>query len=323
LSVEATTPRVSVVMANYNYGGYLAAAIESVLAQTVRDWELIVVDDGSTDDSLAVVEPYTADPRVRVLRVDHLGQPGAKNAGIAAACGDVIAFLDADDLWHPEKLGRQLALLESDADVGVVYSRRTLIDESGRDLPYAQPGLHRGDVLSTMFRNNFVCFSSAVVRRQVFEHVGLFDTNIDLAIDYDLWLRVARHYHFDYVDEPLVKYRVGHGNLSRRVGERLKTALLLMRRFLHGYGGEAHVDPDAVRRSLAETYCNMGFALRPYLSLQSATWFARALAQWPGSRPAWRGLVSCAIPPGLRRALRRGGNWDAAYCSPENDPRNV
>ena len=310
-------------MANYNYGRYLAAAIESVLAQTVRDWELFVVDDGSTDDSLAVVDPYTADSRVRVVCVNHLGQPGAKNAGIAAARGEFIAFLDADDLWHPEKLHRQLALLADDANVGVVYSRRTLIDENGRDLPYAQPVLHRGDVLSVMFRNNFVCFSSAVVPRQVFEHVGLFDPNIDLAIDYDLWLRAASHYHFDYVDAPLVKYRVGHGNLSRRVGERLKTALLLMRRFLHGYDGAGRIERDAMRQSLAETYCNLGFALRPYTALRSGKWFMRALGQVPGYRPAWRGLLSGAFPPAVRRMLRRGRNWDAVYSSPENDPRNV
>src|SRR5262249_38289893 len=113
LSDEATNPRVSVVIANYNYGRYLAAAVESVIAQTFHNWELIVVDDGSTDASLAVVEPHTADSRVHVLRVNHLGQPGAKNAGITAARGEIIAFLDADDLWHPQKLEQQLALMES------------------------------------------------------------------------------------------------------------------------------------------------------------------------------------------------------------------
>jgi len=317
------TPHVSVVMANYNYGRYLAAAVESVQAQTFRDWELIVVDDGSTDNSLKIIEPFTVDPRIRLLSVNHLGQPGAKNAGIDEALGAFIAFLDADDLWHPEKLRRQLAIFDVNPDVGVVYSRRTVIDENGVSAPYSQPVLYRGNVLSKIFRNNFVCFSSAVVRRIVFEHVGLFDPGIDLAIDYDLWLRAAGHYHFDFVDEPLVQYRVGHGNLSRRVGERLKTALLLMRRFLHGYDGVHHVERQAMRQSLAETFCNMGFALRPYAATQSSTWFLRALARAPRHLPAWRGLLSAAIPARARSFLRQGQNWDAVYRSPDNDPRNV
>ncbi|MFL5341937.1 MAG: hypothetical protein ACJ8F7_17460, partial [Gemmataceae bacterium] len=162
---------------------------------------------------------------------------------------------------------------------------------------------------------NFVCFSSAVVRRVVLEHVGGFDSKIDLAVDYDLWLRVAGHYRFDYVDDPLVKYRMGHGNLSQRVGERLKTALLLMNRFVNDYGG--NVDPAVVRRSLAETYCNLGLALRPYAPLRSGRWFLRAIGEMPRYRPAWRGLVGGCVPARFR------GKWEQAYRSPANDPRNI
>ena len=266
-------PRVSVVMANYNYARYLRAAIDSVLAQTMGDLELIVVDDGSTDGSRLIIESYHSDPRVRFRPVEHLGQPGAKNAGIEWARGPLVAFLDADDVWHSEKLAKQIALFDRDPALGVVYSRRTLIDEAGGELPCTQLPLHRGEVLATMFRDNFVCFSSAVVRRLVFEHLGGFDPISDLAIDYDLWLRVAVHYRFDYVDEPLVRYRCGHGNLSRRVGERLKTALLMMRRFLAR--GRHQLPAAAVRHSLAETYCHFGLALRPYSPRASLRWFVR------------------------------------------------
>ena len=316
-------PLVSVVMANYNYGRYLAAAVQSVLAQTLRDLELIVVDDGSTDDSLHVLEPFRRDPRLRVVCVEHLGQPRAKNAGIAEATAPYIAFLDADDIWHPEKLKLQLPLFEGRPKVGVVYSRRTLIDESGRELAYHQPKLFHGDILSNIFQNNFVCFSSVVVRRAVFEHIGVFDPSLNLAIDYDLWLRVAGHYHFDFVDRPLVQYRVGHGNLSRRAGERLKTALLIMRRYLHEHGGRERIEPALQRRSLAETYCNLALALRPYQRLQSGQWFLRALAQHPGYRPAWRGLAGLCLPARVRSMLRRGHDWEKVYRCPENDPRNT
>src|SRR5439155_16021116 len=110
--------------------------------------------------------------------------------------GDLIAFLDADDAWIPDKLEQQVQLFQANARTGVVYSRRILIDETGRELPYAQPQLHRGKIVSEMFGANFVCFSSAMVRRRVLDHVGAFDPRIDLAIDYELWLRAARHYEF-------------------------------------------------------------------------------------------------------------------------------
>src|SRR5262249_8777408 len=275
-------PRVSVVMANYNYARYLRAAIDSVLNQTLTDLELIVVDDGSTDGSREIIESYLGDARVRFRPVDHLGQPGAKNAGIERAGGPLVAFLDADDVWHPEKLEKQVALFEHEPTLGVVYSRRTLIDEVGREQPYRQPPLYRGNVLEHIFRDNFVCFSSVVVRRLVFEHVGLFDERSDLAIDYDLWLRVAAHYRFDYVDEPLVQYRCGHGNLSRRVGERLKTALLMMRRFLSR--GRHQLPAASIARALAETCCHFGIALRPFDRVASSTWFARSLRHDPRHR---------------------------------------
>src|SRR5262245_43125115 len=128
-------PRVSVVMANFNYARYLRAAIDSVLNQTLRDLELIVVDDGSTDDSRSIIESYLADSRVRFAPVNHLGQPGAKNTGIELARAPLIAFLDADDIWHLDKLEKQVALFDRDSTLGVVYSRRVLIDEKDNELP--------------------------------------------------------------------------------------------------------------------------------------------------------------------------------------------
>ena len=320
------TPRVGIVMANYNYARYLAMAIESVLAQTFADFELVVVDDGSTDHSLTIIEKYLHDPRVRCVRANHLGQPRAKNLGIAETRSPFVAFLDADDAWLPTKLEKQLALFDADPKVGVVHCRRNLIDEAGQPLPYAQPAMPRGDVMASIFRNNFVCFSAAMVRRGVFEHLGQFDPTVDLAIDYDMWLRVAGHYHFDFVDEVLVHYRVGHGNLSKRVGERLKTAMLMMDRFLDTRDGANRIDRQATNRSRAETYCNMAWALRPYAPLQSGRWFAKAIAAMPGYRPAWKGLAGVCLPTGLRRLARAamgGTEWDRVYRTPENDPRNA
>src|SRR5262245_37218096 len=195
------TPTVSIVIATRNYGRYLAGALQSVLDQTWHDLEVIVIDDGSTDDTPEVIRPFLVDPRVRTQQTDGLGQSRAKNLGIQLSRAPFIAFLDGDDEWLPTKLERQLPLFENRA-VGVVYSRRTLMDEGGRELPTPNGTFARGRVYDDLLAQNFVCFSSVVVRRQVFESVGMFDPDLPLSIDYDLWLRVAGHYEFDFVNEP-------------------------------------------------------------------------------------------------------------------------
>jgi glycosyltransferase involved in cell wall biosynthesis len=307
------TPGVSVVIATYNYGRYLAEALESVLGQTVDDLEAIVVDDGSTDDTGAVVAPYLNDPCVRYHRTDHVGQPAAKNIGIRLARARLVAFLDADDLWLPAKLEKQLALLKANPTLGVVYCRRSLVDESGRPLEYEQPSLFRGRVLEAMFRNNFVCFSSAVVHRRVFKHLGLFDESLPLAIDYEFWLRAASWYAFDYVDEPLVRYRTGHASLSRRTEERLKVAHGIMHRFRGTEEGRRLLELATVREATAETCYHIALASRSRSRLAALPWYIRCLAMSPRYGLAWQGLASLPLPETVRRwarmALGRPADW--------------
>jgi glycosyltransferase involved in cell wall biosynthesis len=293
-----------VVIATYNYGRYLAGAIDSVLTQTYQDYEIIVVDDGSYDHTREVIKPFLADRRIEYCVTDHVGQPRAKNAGIRLARGPLIAILDADDIWLPSKLERQVALFDADAQLGVAYTRRLLIDEEGRHLPYTQPPLHRGDVLDAIFRDNFICHSSVLVRSEVFDRVGLFDESIPMAIDYDLWLRVALHFRFDYVDEPLVKYRTGHANLSQREEERLGIARQIMRRFLDEYGGRERVAPAVVRQSWAETYFHTGYHAQRRSRLAAIPWYLRAIAQSPSHGDPWRGLISIALPRAVYSYLR-------------------
>jgi glycosyltransferase involved in cell wall biosynthesis len=307
------TPAVSVVVATFNYGRFLSTALDSALGQTFGDLEVIVIDDGSTDATEAVVAPYLSDSRLRYERTEHLGQPAAKNVGIGLARAPLLAFLDADDVWLPTKLEQQIQLFEADTALGVAYSRRLLIDEWGRDLEYEQPVLHRGNVLEQLFRDNFVCFSSSVIRRQVFEQVGLFDTTLALAIDYDLWLRVALRYPFDFIDEPLVKYRTGHASLSRRTEERLTTVNRIIARFLDEYGGREELPPAVVRRARAETYYHMALEQRGRSRLAALPWLVRCLMLSPGYVLAWKGLATLPMPESWRRRLRialgRPADW--------------
>jgi Glycosyltransferases, probably involved in cell wall biogenesis len=294
-------PSVSVIIATYNYGQYLAEALDSVLAQTYHDYEIVVVDDGSTDNTADVLLPYLSKPNVRYQRTDHVGQPAAKNIGIRQARGKYIAFLDADDRWLPQKLEKQIARFEADAEVGLVFTRRYWIDEHGSRLPLRSLTLYRGFVLPEIFRNNFVCFSSSMVRRDVLEDVGMFDESIPLAIDYELWLRVASKHHFDYVDERLVEYRTGHANLSRRAEERLYIALMIMRRFLDRNAASDRLTPSHVRKCFAETYEHLGYAQSSHSRLAAMKSYLTSLKYSIFHAPAWLGIMKLPIPIACKR----------------------
>jgi glycosyltransferase involved in cell wall biosynthesis len=309
------TPTVSVIIATHNYGRFLAKAIDSVLRQTYTDFEVIVVDDGSTDDTPAVVRPFLQDGRLRYHRTEHCGQPAAKNTGLMQTHGPLIAFLDADDVWLPTKLERQVACFLKDTDIGLVYTRRILMSEQERELEYVQPELHRGEVLPQLFGRNFVCFSSSMVHRSVIWDVGGFDESLPLAIDYELWLRVACKYRFDYVDEPLVRYRVGHVSLGQRSLERARLVRGIMQRFLDERGGRELLDPQMVSRVLAEQHCDIGFAQEDQSWSDAARDYLTALKHCPTHRRAWQRLAVCWWPrPALqlaRRVLNRP-DWRAS-----------
>jgi glycosyltransferase involved in cell wall biosynthesis len=307
------TPRVSVVVASYNYGRYIGEALESVRAQTMGDWEVIIIDDGSTDDTLCVARPFLRDARFRLVQLLHQGQPRAKNRGIIESRGAFIAFLDADDRWRPTKLDRQLGVFANAATLGVCFARRSLIDAAGQPAGADRRPLHRGNVLEAMYRDNFVCFSSAMIRRACVEHVGGFDERLGLAIDYDWWLRMARHYRFDYVDEPLVEYRVGHANLSRRVADRLDTALAIMTRFRRCYDRPTRLNGAGADRALAETLRHRGIVARQVPG-EAVGWLARSMAVRPFDPVTWRALASASVPKRLRGVVRRLAgrrDWEA------------
>ncbi|MBY0456308.1 MAG: glycosyltransferase [Gemmataceae bacterium] len=309
------TPTVSVVMAAKNYAGFLPEAVESVRAQTYQDWELLIVDDGSTDQTPEVVRPFLSDRRIKYVRSDTLGQSRAKNLGIGLSRGRVVAFLDADDAWEPTKLGQQLAALDANPAVGVVFCKRSLMDAQGRRLPSANESKPlRGFVLADMFAQNFVCFSSVVVKREVFARVGAFDAEWDLSIDYDLWLRVATFYTFDYVDEELVRYRTGHGNLSQKLRDRVDTAVCIMRRAGSRYGVREHVPARVIADGFASTCQTIGYVMRASEPRTSIKWYARAL-KWPARR-----VVSLK---GIAAGLVAAARGQRAAGSAENATANL
>ncbi len=294
-------PTVSVVIATYNMGIHVSQAVASVLAQEPNDLEVVVVDDGSTDSTLEVLSAYASDPRVTVIAQANLGQPKAKNAGIRACKGRFIAFCDADDYWLPGKLAKQMPLFEKDPRVGVVYSRAAVPQSDGSLKHSTERQFFRGDVLQQLFVRNIVPFGTAVVRKECLDQVGYFDESIPMGIDWDLWLRVAAHWHFDYSPEPTYAYRIWSGQMSHNWRGRYDCALKIMDRFLESHPGL--VSPGVVAVAYADTYTNLATLHLQHSGVSAcAKYLARALAHRVTYWPAWRLLMG--IPYHALRSLR-------------------
>ena len=251
---DTTSPRVSVIMATYNMGGYVGAAIESVLAQTVGDLELHVVDDGSTDDTAERVQRYLTDPRVHYHYQPNAGQTAAKNRGIAASRGEFIGFCDADDLWAPEKLAMQIPVFERHPEAGVVYARTREIDENGNALPERKHSEPTGQVTQELFFENFVHFGTAMVRRSLLTQYGPFRSDLRMGIDWELWLRLSVHCEFQFVPEVAYLYRVWSGQMSKNWKGRYEACFRIMREFSLSH--PEYINARTRRRAYSYSYAN-------------------------------------------------------------------
>jgi glycosyltransferase involved in cell wall biosynthesis len=208
--------KISVIITTYNGAtrGFLQEAIESVLSQTYKDFELIIVDDGSTDDTEIFCEKYLSDNRVKYVKQINRGVSGARNTGLREASGNYICFLDDDDVWLPEKLAKQIDFFKnsSDSELGVVHTWVTYIDENGKKLGLSSVET-TGSIYRDLFQENVInALSSVMVKREVFEKVGLFREHMIHVEDIELWFRVAKHFSVTSINEPLTQYRVHHRN---------------------------------------------------------------------------------------------------------------
>ena len=291
-------PLISVIVATYNMAAYLPLAVQSVMGQTYVNFEILIVDDGSTDETRNVIHPYLEDHRVRYLYQQNRGQASAKNHGVRESRGGYVAFLDADDLWAPEKLELQLPLFSQSGRIGVVFSRVIYIDEVGAELSVADNQLFRGRVTGPLLIRNFIGFGSSVVRKECFARLGGFDEAIRMGIDYDLWLRFSTEYEFDFVDRPLLRYRVWPGQMSNNCRKRYLSGIAIMQQFLKRFPNR--VDKGTEREAWAHTYVGYGECLRevePRVAPALRAYF-RALRYRPTYLPAWRAITAAIL--GLR-----------------------
>ena len=235
--IGGSTPTISVIMPAYNCARFVTHAIESILAQTWQDWELIVIDDGSTDATPDILARIN-DRRVVVVQQENSGAAAARNTGLRIAHGDFIAFLDADDLYLPNALNDLVDFLHEHPKVDVVFSDGYFGDEHGQftmRLSEHRPGLHTGDileplVLSPSVISGIICTMS---RRAFFKANNIFfDEDLVIGEDWDFWIQVAaRHARFDYMDRPTCVYRVHQTNTTRTANDRQRRADLVSGRF--------------------------------------------------------------------------------------------
>src|SRR5215217_7258738 len=247
-------PLVSVIVPTYNYGRFISETIECLRAQTYAEWECMIVDDGSTDDTAEVVARYSkADARIKFFRQPNRRQAAARNHGLAQMRGEYVQFLDADDLIEPEKLEKQVAYLENHPDVDILYgSVRYFRSEAptarlhtmwGVDKPW-MPGISgRGKhVLEVLIEQNIMVINSPLIPRRVIDLVGLFDEALPPAEDWDYWVRCAiAGMTFQFADLPGTLALVRSHNTSSSVDRRkMYTSMLRMRQKIESLTG----DPD-------------------------------------------------------------------------------
>lgn len=195
---------------------FVSKSIESILAQTVQAIELIIVNDGSSDNSAQIVSAYLGDPRVIYIEQDNQGVATARNTALRHATGDYIGLCDQDDEWLPHKAAMQSAYLDANPQAGMVHGDVEYIDSEGRPLPHDPyfPKNISGNCFATLFTGNAVMAVAAMARRSIINELGGFDPSIKYSDDYDLWLRITAEHEVGYIDEPVARYRWHENNNS-------------------------------------------------------------------------------------------------------------
>ena len=215
--MTTASPRVSVIIPTFDRGGFLEEAVDSVLAQTFTDFELVVVDDGSTDDTRERLQRFGR--RVTCVHQPNRGVSAARNTGVARSSGDLIALLDSDDLWRPAKLARQVAFFEDHPEAQICQTEEIWIRRGQRVNPRKRHRKPSGWIFEPSLALCLVSPSAVMMRRGLLEAAGGFDESLPACEDYDLWLRISRHSPIHLIDDPLVVKRGGHtGQLSAAPG---------------------------------------------------------------------------------------------------------
>lgn len=275
-------PLVSAIIPNYNYAQYVAEAVESALDQTYENLEVIVVDDGSKDDSLKVLEVFG--DRIKVIAKQNAGVSVARNTGVAASSGEYVAFLDSDDAWLPRKIEKQVARFESDPQLGLIHVGVLDVDGDGNARKEHISGL-KGSVPDELLLINRAGIlgggSGLMVPRRVFDEVGGFDNRLTTSADWDICYQVASRYPVGFINEVLLRYRYHDSNMHSNI-ERMEADTMI------AWGKAFDTNDERILRLKRRSYGNLHKVLAgSYLHAGMRSGFLRNLAKSLWYRPSY------------------------------------
>lgn len=303
-----TSPLVSILTPVYKGEHFISSAIKSVLAQTYQNFELLIVNDGSPDESADVIRPFLADPRIRYFERPNAGVAAARNCALSHATGKYVGFLDQDDLWLKDKLAWQVEFLESHHDVALVHSRQKYIDESGGEVETDFINIEpvSGNCFPQLFEKNRIAVLTVLIRRAAILEVGGLNPLAARADDYELWLQVSLRHPIAFLDKVVARYRVHGTNASHDSFQMTEAELvainsiLAQRELIASKVGKA-----AIRRRLATLHRELGewqmWKMQNYI--QARHHFAAAAYNDPFSIDRWRPLLWCSLTQAQRTAL--------------------
>lgn len=291
-------PKVSIIIPAYNGAYFLPAALKSVVMQTFSDWEAIIVDDGSTDNTGEIANRFIKDygPEFRYIYQENQGVSGSKNTGIANSKGGYIALLDSDDEWLPDRLLESVRVLDKEPGVGLVHANSVRISEAGEVIRINKrdPRFLSGWVFEYLFlrKANISC-PTVLFRRECIEKVGSFDEKLSRlgCEDRDLWLRIAQHHRFAYIDKVLARYRVRGSSMSKDTSKMLKARYYVIDKFMAGKKFSI-----LKQRALQQVHKELGDELLDVQSYaQARREYLKALKFWPFSFWIWLNLTKTLL----------------------------
>lgn len=308
-------PRVSIVLTCYNHLRHLKIAMDCIKAQTYTDYEIVALDDGSTDGTREWLSQLQADephlPLTLHFNEQNMGTYATLNKGLDVSTGELIAEFNDDDVWLPTKLEKQVAMLDANPEIGLVHTSGYFIDDDGNEwdenpLRFPWPKTGTGDVLLELVPHNKIIASSVLARRECFEKVGKFNTAYFGSGDWEMWYRIAEQYHVGHIDEPLTLYRVHAGSAShytdKVAADDLRIREWMLPRMM-SYAARGY-DKEELRRLTAHLYACVG-TTRVWMgqSAEGRKHYLESIKVMPWRLKSYMRYLASFLPRRLFRAL--------------------
>lgn len=303
------TRLVSIITPLYNGENYIAEAIQSVLSQNYPHFELLVINDGSTDHSHDVISPFLGDKRIRYFEKENGGVASARNFALQRARGTWIGFLDQDDRWLPDKLTNQITALQRQPDAALIHSRQAYIDAGGNPInDYSKDWVDslQGHCFSSLFNRNRIAVLTVLLNKEVLISIGAFNEKTSMVDDYELWLRICYRYPIAFLDEVVAEYRLHDKNASYDHFRMERAELKALSSLLNNSPGViSQLNKRQINRRFAALHTEIakGFLWQKQDHLLARTHFIQALKHQPLNLSNLRQLLWCSINKNLRNQL--------------------